>query len=101
MSFKDVSYVKNKTHQLRVAKVQKTKEEAEAKAAKAKKPLKRVGHRSKEDLSRSKESLKKSSESVKVEEEQECTCSVDLVDGSVLPPPVSPIPPSVNRRLQK
>ena len=32
MSFKDVSYVKNKTHQLRVAKIQKSKE-AQEKAA--------------------------------------------------------------------
>ena len=34
MHFKDVSYLKNKTHQLRVAKIQKSREEAETKAAK-------------------------------------------------------------------
>ena len=31
MNFKDVSYIKNKTHQLRVAKIQKSKEEEAAK----------------------------------------------------------------------
>ena len=34
MTFKNVSYMKNKTHELRVAKIQKSKEDAEHKAAK-------------------------------------------------------------------
>ncbi|KAL5264735.1 hypothetical protein ACHWQZ_G005720 [Mnemiopsis leidyi] len=111
INFKDVSYLKNKTHELRVAKIQKSREQE---AAKAKKPIKRT-NRSKEDVRKSKEDISKSKEDVRKSKEdlrrsksksdvrkkkqdgktrkeevgESCTCEVVEVGDDMLSPVVS------------